>query len=186
MFAENFFFFFFFFFSKAVNQLLSPQKERWHIQKQVLSNSLLAGVNKGINPLSLSNLLFSPRTSSMSCLLRVSPDLHPTLPAFLSAAEERRSVRWSPPQSPVSQCVPVCVCVCPQAVSSFLSVCVCAAPVFTSLSPSRLTLLGRPPGRASIRHTSGSDSCTPLCRYHRQFLYFEWQSSCVGSSPLLV
>lgn len=66
-------------------------------------NPLMAEINKEINPVSLSNLLFSPRTSGMSCLLQVSPDLHHRHPwKEVKHVLEPASVR-------VSQCVLVCV-----------------------------------------------------------------------------
>lgn len=55
-----------------------------------LLNSLMVEIKKEGNPALLSDLLYSPKTSSMSNLLQVSPDLHHRRPAFLSGAEVKR------------------------------------------------------------------------------------------------
>lgn len=137
-------------------------------------NPLMAEINKEINPVSLSNLLFKQHVMSSPGLTRSSSQ------TSMKRGEACVGARLSP-------CVTMCFSVCPLAVSSFsnfsfsLYVSECAAQF--SLPCLLLGSLGRLLGHALTRHAPGSDSCTSLCRYHRQFLYFEWQSSCAGSSP---
>lgn len=129
------------------------------------------------DPIPLPKLFFSPRTNSMSCLLCFSPDLHCRHPAVLSGAEVKHVLSL-----PLSPCITMCVFQCvSQAVSS--------SPNFSlsfhlrerhSVFTSSFTLSFP---QAWTRLTARSDSSTSLCRYHRQFLYFEWRSSWAGPSP---
>lgn len=134
-------------------------------------NSLMMEEDK--DPIPLPKLFFSPGTSSMSCLLCFSPDLHCRHPAFLSGAEVKHVL---------SLCHNVCVQCVSQAVSS--------SPNFSfsfhlreCVAPSSLLSFTLSFPQAWTRLTARTDSSTSLCRYHRQFLYFEWRSSWAGPSP---